>query len=758
MAIAAVATFNLNDTFGALPGDTLRTDTGEIIIVPDYGIPGVDYADSQFIASFLPGYLTLPDSLSEAPLSNCTVDDSLESILLYHHVYYVEQVFRGSLLGDTVRVVDSATIVIPDVSQIYILYQHISGDVLGAIEDIYTHSATRFGEPNFFVETQAEPFDPFWNHETMPQWNLKNPYPGGNPPTYGIGCPTAWDYGAGSTLLRMGIVDTGVNATHLDLGGPNYPNEKVMGGWNYADWNNSVGDADDSPDGRGHGTGTAGIAAALTNNTVDNEYFGMAGIAGGWNSEQSDKGIKLAILKVRSDNGGMPDDVAANAIRLGSLPGISDTTFGCQILNCSITGGANDIFEPAVLTAYQLNTSVIAAKGNLGTGLGLMPASINHRNWVIAVGSYGKDGKYCSINHGNCETNMNYGKGLDILAPGVDIPYTAKTGEVTAERGGGTSYATPQVSGAIALLRSSDSNWGIPFQLRNEDYEWILKYSAYDPTAEESDDISDGDEWTLNDYYGHGQLRISTPIERLTNPEWSLTAHTATGGFVTEISSGNHIFHSPTLPPDDYLEGTYWVQRYTVRVNVNYPLSFIDTPYVWGIGHGTKGWSGSSPNYQVGWCRLVPDMQRIDGCILETFVYKVYQQGPGGIIILGWYPCAPRDVSLNYRLWGIQGTPPKVSTDFLPGEISLRGNYPNPFNSSTSITLYIPAKSPVVLAIYDLLGRRVNTLIDKEVLAGEHSVSWNGKDELGNEVSSGIYFSKLEAGDQVQITKMTMLK
>jgi hypothetical protein len=110
------------------PQDTLRTDTGEIIPIPEPGECGVDYADSQFIASLRPGYLTLPSGESEAALDSCSVDSSLKALLEDHYVEYVEQVFTGAELNDTLRIIGSDTVRVPDVSRIFLLRQDATCD------------------------------------------------------------------------------------------------------------------------------------------------------------------------------------------------------------------------------------------------------------------------------------------------------------------------------------------------------------------------------------------------------------------------------------------------------------------------------------------------------------------------------------------------------------------------------------------------------------------------------------------------------
>jgi subtilisin family serine protease len=97
-------------------------------------------------------------------------------------------------------------------------------------------------------------------------------------------------------------------------------------------------------------------------------------------------------------------------------------------------------------------------------------------------------------------------------------------------------------------------------------------------------------------------------------------------------------------------------------------------------------------------------------------------------------------------------------SDVFPEKFELQQNYPNPFNPTTRLTFAIPVQSAVRLTIYDLLGRQVRGLLAEELPAGYHAVSWDGTNDRGRAVSSGIYFYRLEAGDFEQNRKMIMLK
>jgi hypothetical protein len=95
----------------------------------------------------------------------------------------------------------------------------------------------------------------------------------------------------------------------------------------------------------------------------------------------------------------------------------------------------------------------------------------------------------------------------------------------------------------------------------------------------------------------------------------------------------------------------------------------------------------------------------------------------------------------------------------LPKEFSLSQNYPNPFNPTTSIKFGLPVQAPVTMEIYNILGVKVRTLLRGEVMsAGLHQMEWNGKDDAGVSVTSGVYLYRINAGTFQVTKKMMMLK
>ncbi|OGB60287.1 MAG: hypothetical protein A2Y94_05995 [Caldithrix sp. RBG_13_44_9] len=101
---------------------------------------------------------------------------------------------------------------------------------------------------------------------------------------------------------------------------------------------------------------------------------------------------------------------------------------------------------------------------------------------------------------------------------------------------------------------------------------------------------------------------------------------------------------------------------------------------------------------------------------------------------------------------------PEQPTDRIPGTFILHQNYPNPFNPSTAISFDIPQAVNVKVDIFDITGRRIRTLLDEPKVAGSYDVIWNGTDDTGNSVASGLYVYRLRAGDFIQSKKLLFMK
>ena len=119
----------------------------------------------------------------------------------------------------------------------------------------------------------------------------------------------------------------------------------------------------------------------------------------------------------------------------------------------------------------------------------------------------------------------------------------------------------------------------------------------------------------------------------------------------------------------------------------------------------------------------------------------------------------PGDNEINVELLQLSQKPNELfQTASIPEKAELQGNYPNPFNSETTIRYALARDARVKLSIYNVRGQRVQTLVDGVQSAGYKSLIWSGKDAKGNELSSGIYFLRLNIGGQKFTSKLILQK
>lgn len=104
------------------------------------------------------------------------------------------------------------------------------------------------------------------------------------------------------------------------------------------------------------------------------------------------------------------------------------------------------------------------------------------------------------------------------------------------------------------------------------------------------------------------------------------------------------------------------------------------------------------------------------------------------------------------------GLDDEVSVPAVPESFQLMQNFPNPFNTTTTISYYSPHRENVTISVYNILGRKIKTIHDKAASLGLNTIDWDATDSDAQGVSSGIYFYRIEAGDYSQTRKMLFLK
>ncbi len=110
------------------------------------------------------------------------------------------------------------------------------------------------------------------------------------------------------------------------------------------------------------------------------------------------------------------------------------------------------------------------------------------------------------------------------------------------------------------------------------------------------------------------------------------------------------------------------------------------------------------------------------------------------------------------QVWGTGETGTATEAEIEAALFRLFQNYPNPFQDQTTITYEVERAGPVTVTVYDLLGRRVRTLIDETQPAGAYQVGWDGRDAAGQPVASGTYFYRLRVGEAVSSKQALRIK
>lgn len=256
-----------------------------------------------------------------------------------------------------------------------------------------------------------------------------------------------WDITTGISSIKIAVIDSGVNWNNPDLGygDDTYTNldsslekDYLSDPYDqYRDW---------------HGTSTAGVIGAKTNNGE-----GVAGVAGGNNSHGATV-ISYRIIKGTTS----PATYVADAI-------IDATDDGVKVINCSFDCNSTQDRIDAITYAYNHGVTIVCSTGNYNNSNITFPASDTRTIAVGAINNY--DLRWSE----SSSTGSNYGSGIDLVAPGVDVftTFTYTYGNET-----GTSIASPFVAGTVALMRSMNSSLS-PSQIRDILQKTATKISGY---------------------------------------------------------------------------------------------------------------------------------------------------------------------------------------------------------------------------------------------------------------------------------------
>jgi hypothetical protein len=96
--------------------------------------------------------------------------------------------------------------------------------------------------------------------------------------------------------------------------------------------------------------------------------------------------------------------------------------------------------------------------------------------------------------------------------------------------------------------------------------------------------------------------------------------------------------------------------------------------------------------------------------------------------------------------------------DGIPRTFDLEQNYPNPFNPETTIRYQVANTAEVKIQVYNVMGQLVKTLVDRKQAQGNYTIQWNGRNNRGQIVATGVYLLKMQAGDFTKVRKMAFIR
>jgi subtilisin family serine protease len=323
---------------------------------------------------------------------------------------------------------------------LYRLHADSSGlDVAGAVHALAALPGVVYAEPDYRLHAAFVPSDPLFSR----QWALNQ-----------VGAPAAWDITTGSADVIVAMIDTGIAPNHPDLVG------KLVPGYNF------VADTTTAADDNGHGTYTAGLVGALSNNNI-----GVAGVA--W-------ATRIMPVKILDKDGAGNVGDFSRGIHFA-------VDHGAKVINISagIEYPASSMQE-AVRYARDHGVLVVASAGNTPDGAARYPAGFDE---VVAVSATDEQDKSAAFS--------SYGAFVDLAAPGVNIVSTGwGQGRAGYTWASGTSSAAPLVTGAAALLLAARPD------LTPDDLQRLLEDGA--------DDLGPAG-W--DPHYGAGRLNILRSLQ-----------------------------------------------------------------------------------------------------------------------------------------------------------------------------------------------------------------------------------------------------
>lgn len=626
------------------------------------------------------------------------------------------------------------------------------------------HDQVVYAERNSYCRTFAVPNDPYYSPY---QWHFDNPVYGG------IHMESAWNITAGDPSVIIGILDTGVAYETYSV----YQKAPDLAGTTFVSGYDFINNDSHPNDDEGHGTHVCGTIAQTTNNNL-----GVAGIA---------YNCAIMPVKVLDSEGSGTADALANGLYWAA-------DHGADVVNMSLgwPPGYNPgaTVENAVAYAYNNGVTLCAASGNDSQTTVAYPAAYN--NYCIAVGAtrYDEAVAYYS----------NTGSALDITAPGGDVTidqngdgYVDGVLQQTFAAGAptsfsyyfyqGTSMATPHVSAVAALviahgttgpqnvraaLQNTADDLGVTGWDSQYGYGLLNAYAALNygtPVNHAPIAVVGGP------YTGTTGVAVSFNGSASYDPDsdpitysWTFgDGGSSTGANPTHVYTAAGTYTVTLVVNDGQLNSSPSTTTATITATTT-PVTIVNNITLTKTKSG-KNTRGNASVKVVNGSGVAVASATVyahwSGVISENEVFTTNTSGIG--------TCSSAYVknASGYFVFTIDNVVKSgytfdaahsVLTASIPAAAQEGGGsfiaFPNPANPSTRITFSVQNPTDVSLKIYNVLGQQVRTLTSGFQTAGTYDVTWDGRDDMGMILTSGIYFARLEMDGDVENLRILLAK
>ncbi|HEY6950774.1 MAG TPA: S8 family serine peptidase [Bacteroidota bacterium] len=525
------------------------------------------------------------------------------------------------------------------------------------------------------------------------------------------------EMGINGTGVLLGMLDDGFNnhTTHAAL-----KNIRVVAEYDFVqqDFNTSLAPGENPEQGI-HGAGTLSSIAGFASGTLVGGAFGVS--------------VVLAKTEIDSVEIHLEEDNYVAALewmeRLGvdiasSSLGYRDFDTTTYSYTYSQLDGHSTIAAKAATIAAQKGLLLVTAMGNEGRQTGtssfllgtiVTPADADS---IIAVGAASLDGTTLAGFSGVGPTSDGRTK-PEVVAPGINVWWVFGNSTSDYWRVNGTSAATPLTASAAALLLSAHPEL-TPMQIRQALMNTAIPLSGLSAALS-----------IPNNYEGYGLVDAYDAV----------------------LGVGLAFSNLPIVTANDtaYRVTTWISSKSTLDASslafyYRYPSDSLFTRVALLPGRNAHEYSASIPKPPTG---VIPVgyFTATDAAGQRTSPFDAPNH---------FFTIQPSSDSLRQFFPPVDSVPPAV---LLPTDYVLSNNYPNPFNSTTTIRFYAPTTARVELVVYNLLGQRVKSLFSGTPAPGWNPVRWNDtKDDAGHSISSGVYFARLTTNHSALTVKLLYLK